>query len=105
MKLLLCSVLTENIFSRTYMSPKYNEYSSGTNETRSFQHNSGAAGRNKNSSAAVSDDLRRAASIGCLSRQQQQTVDVVAAAGVDPASVSPVGAGAIPDIFDGQGWF
>ena len=27
---------------------------------------------------------------------------VVAAAGVDPASVSPVGAGAIPDFIDGQ---
>ena len=36
---------------------------------------------------------------------QQQTVAVVAAAGVDPASVSPVGAGAIPDIFDGQARF
>ena len=71
--------------------------------TGAFQHNSGAAGRNKNSS--VSDDLRRAASIGCLSQQQQQTVAVVAAAGVDPASVSPVGAGAIPDIFDGQARF
>ena len=65
-----------------------------------FQHNSGAAGRTKNSFA--SDDLRRAASIGCLSQQQQQTVAVVAAAGVDPASVSPVGAGAIPDFVDGQ---
>ena len=65
-----------------------------------FQHNSGATGRTKNSLA--SDDLRRAASIGCLSQQQQQTVAVVAAAGVDPASVSPVGAGAIPDFVDGQ---
>ena len=68
---------------------------------RIFQHNSGAAGRSKNH-PSVSDELRRAASIGCLSQQQQQTVAVVAAAGVDPASVSPVGAGAIPDFIDGQ---